>query len=317
MTPAEVTAQVEALTPELLAERTAVLHLSNSRPMFKRPLKKGSKKVVLADNGAVDPETLTISKDLLDREVLAKIDSAQRRIRQRLLGLSSPCAMMADAMYVINLQYVEAADAAVEAYIVERAGLVEELRDGYDAAKAKAKRRLGVLYNEADYPEPEALAEAFAVRSQWLTLNVPNALKRVNEAIYDREQARVRRDVAAAGERIVGALAQEVSGLVEHLMTVLEEDKDGKPKVFRNTSVTKLQKALAMLSVRDVTGNPDLAAAAAMANDLLSDVKPGSLRTEAMAREMVRDGLATVKARLSEMVTTAPARRLRDDDAAV
>jgi hypothetical protein len=139
----------------------------------------------------------------------------------------------------------------------------------------------------------------------------------VNEAIYDREQARVRRDVAAAGERIVGALAQEVSGLVAHLEDVLSEDKDGKPKVFRDTAVTKLQKALAMLSVRDVTGNPDLAAAAAMANDLLSGVKPGSLRTEAMAREMVRDGLATVKARLSEMVTTAPTRRLRDDDAAV
>ena len=114
-----------------------------------------------------------------------------------------------------------------------------ELSSQYDQIKSEAQRRLGTLYNQADYPT--TLDGLFDLEVSYPTIEPPNYLMALHHDVYQQEQARVREWFESAVELAEQAFATELQRLTAHLAERLTGLQDGQPKVFRDSAVENLR----------------------------------------------------------------------------
>lgn len=287
-----------------LASSTIVMVLERRKPSFRRKL-AATDVVGDDDTEQGDRQLLHVSQDLLDRKLLKEIRREDGAVRRYLEGRAVSCSMLARGNWLLPLALTEEVDTEVDAYIERRTELVRILADEkYVEAKVEAKQRRGRHYKEADYPEASELKAAFAVNKRYNGFNVPAALKGLNDEIYQREVARVQVACQRAEVEIQQALAESAAELVEHLADALKPGEDGKPKVFRNTTVEKLQDFLATVDARNITNDAALAAMTSRARAMLNGVEADTLRKDESARERVQKGIASVGQQLRALAVT-------------
>ncbi|MEI8319772.1 MAG: hypothetical protein WCH79_17680, partial [Planctomycetia bacterium] len=110
-----------------------------------------------------------------------------------------------------------------------------ELSSQYEQIKSEARRRLGSLFNPADYPT--TLDGLFDLEVSYPPIEPPNYLVALNPGVFEAEQARVRERFESAVELAEQAFATELQRLVTHLAERLTGLQDGQPKVFRDSCV--------------------------------------------------------------------------------
>jgi hypothetical protein len=298
-----------------IAQRTAVLFIERRTLGLTRRVRQSE--VIDAEAHKLDLAWLGVSKHLLHRKVLREVNRLDGDMREYLESRSSPCSMLAKGMWLFSLALVKEVSDKVAVWQTERAALGRKLaREGLAAAKQEAERALGDQYREEEYPSAEEVEAAFIVKARWITYNVPAALEQVSEELYQREMARVQQEWGKAGDDILAALGENLATMVERMAERLGEDEDGKPKVFRDSTVQQMVEFLDLFAARAVGGGGNLTALVEQARRLLKGVSPEDLREKGLARDRVRAGFENITAKLAKLdVVPAKQRRVILDEA--
>ncbi len=295
------------LTAEQLAAKTVVLEFRLGSPTWKRGV---STSEVSGDKPGFDESAVHVRKELLDPDVLSALNGMRARMVRVLRANSVRCSMLAGGMWLVPIGRAEAVDKLLSEHLKERGRLVADLLDKYDAHRRAAKKRLGKLYREDDYPTPAEIRKAYSVSRRFLSFNVPAALEGLNKELYQRELARVEAEVAEASSEIRAALREAFAGLVAHLAEKLTPGEDGKARVFKDTTVAKLQDFLATFAARDLTGDTQLSALAKKAQGVLDGLDTGALRTEDDVRGKVLGAMQEIQSKLTDMNVIVRTRKI-------
>jgi hypothetical protein len=182
------------------------------------------------------------------------------------------------------------------------------LEGQYEELKQTARRRLGHLYNEADYPA--SLTGLFALDWDFPSVEPPDYLRQLHPALYQQECQRVRarfdEAVQLAEEAFLGELAQ----LVSHLCERLAGTDDGKPKRFRDSSVTNLTEFFARFRDLNIGSSADLDRLVEQAQQVVRGVQPQSLRDDQALRRQIASELSGVQSVIDGLLVDRPRRNV-------
>jgi len=185
---------------------------------------------------------------------------------------------------------------------------VLELDGHYDELRHAARDRLGSLFNASDYPV--SLAGAFSMTWDFPSVDPPGYLRQVNPELYEQECDRVRSRFAEAIRLAEEAFTAELSELLSHLCERLNGDRDGKPKVFRDTAVSNLTEFFNRFRSLNVGSNAELDRLVEQAQSVLRGVRPKSLRQSDGLRQHVATQLSSVQSVLDGLMVDRPRRNI-------
>jgi hypothetical protein len=172
-----------------------------------------------------------------------------------------------------------------------------------------ARRRLGSLYVEADYPD--SLDGLFAVSWDYPAIEPPSYLVQLSPELYRRERERVAARFEEAVRLAEEAFRVEFARLVSHLAGRLSgADAEGRPLVFRDTAVTNLREFFDRFRSLSVRSDADLDALVAEAQRVVQGLSPQDLRDESGLRRTVATQLARVQSDLEALLVDWPNRSL-------
>ena len=185
---------------------------------------------------------------------------------------------------------------------------VVDLDGHYDELRHAARDRLGSLFNASDYPV--SLAGAFSMSWDFPSVDPPGYLRQVNPELYEQECDRVRSRFAEAIRLAEEAFTAELSELLSHLCERLNGDRDGKPKVFRDTAVSNLTEFFNRFRSLNVGSNAELDRLVEQTQCVLRGVRPNSLRQSDGLRQHITTQLSGVQSVLDGMMVDRPRRNI-------
>ncbi len=196
----------------------------------------------------------------------------------------------------------------LQAELADAAADVDRHRD---ELVSRARRRLGDLFDPADYPP--SLAPLFGLSWDLPAVEPPDYLRRLSPPLYEQECERVRQRFEQAVQLAEQAFAAELASLVEHLRERLTGGENGGPRVFRDSAVEDLTEFFERFRRLSVGRNEELNAVVAEAEGLMRGVEPADLRANtgvSWLQNRVREGLAGVADALDPQLTDVPRRRV-------
>jgi hypothetical protein len=256
-----------------------------------------------------DAPSLSAGKKILDTRhpTFRAVTAVRGQIEAYWRGLSLP--FPEPGVRLLRQDGLDDFDRRMSDYRVELVDAAAELDHRYGELRDAAARRLGSLYNPADYPQ--SLAGLFGVAWDFPALGPPDYLVALSPELYERERQRV----IARFEEAVGlaerAFTEEFARLVEHLAERLTgQDDDGTPKVFRDSAVGNLEEFFARFRALSVRSDAQLEALVAEAQRVVRGVGPQELRDRDGLRRSVAAQLGRVQVELDRMLVERPRRRI-------
>ena len=176
---------------------------------------------------------------------------------------------------------------------------VEQLDERYAGLQAAARRRLGDLYNPADYPG--SLRPLFDMEWDFPSVEPPDYLRHLNPELYEQEARRVAARFDEAVRLAEAAFLEEFSGLVSHLCERLSGSRDGKPKIFRDSAVENLGEFFQRFRELNVGSSEELERLIAQAQQVVRGVEPQQLRDNQRMRRRIATDLSGVQSVLERL----------------
>lgn len=246
------------------------------------------------------PELLSLRKKLLDTK-----GKPYRRVQAALYAAKSVWRKM-------TIPYPEngirlARKVTIPKIIAELVKIKQELADAknelsgwFEAEKAKAKERLGDLFNEADYPI--SIREEFAIDWDLPPIDPPAYLKQMNPDLYAAERKKINQKFEQAASMAEEAYAEVMHKMVQHLSDLLTPSEDGKKKVMQKTSVTHLQEFVENFKTVGLCNNEQLNELVDQMEKLLGGVDVKDLRKDDGLRANIKNGVDAVLKNLQQHV---------------
>lgn len=270
-----------------------------------------------ADAFGADAGFLSAGKKIIDTK--HKAYSAVSKIKSRLAREWHECTLPypEPGLRLIREQDVIVFNDRLEAGRVELLAAVDELQGAYLELKCKAQAKLGTLYNASDYPA--SVIGLFDVAWEFPNVTPPEYLRMLNPKLYEAERQRIvaRFDeaVTLAEQAFMGEFEQLVSHLAERLTGT---NDDGKPKAFKDSTITNLRDFFEKFSHMSIKSNDQLETLVDQAKALVSGIDPSSIRPEAgevtAAQQVLRDHIANNVGKIAEqlngMMINKPRRRV-------
>jgi hypothetical protein len=185
---------------------------------------------------------------------------------------------------------------------------VARLDDHYAELKAAARRRLGRLYNPADYPS--CLEGLFEIEWDFPSVEPAEYLLRISPAIYEQESQRVASRFEEAVQLAEQAFMSEFAKLVSHLTERLNNETGAEQKVFRNSAVTNLTEFFEKFRQLSIGSSDQLDELVTQAQRIVRGVQPQQLRDSEGLRRDLATQLSGVQAGLDQLLVNQPRRRI-------
>lgn len=185
---------------------------------------------------------------------------------------------------------------------------VSNMQLEYETIKEKAREKLGSLYNPADYPP--TLEGVFAISWEYPPIEPPQYLLTFNPQLYAQEQNRVQQRFEDAVALAENAFADELSGLVSHLIERLTDDPDGNKKKFQASTIENFKEFYQNFKRMNVRSNAQLESLITQANSLVAGITPHDLRNDNDLQTSLRNQMGELKTSLDAVIRDAPRRRL-------
>jgi hypothetical protein len=276
----------------------------------------GTKKSLTAEQKAQAAETfdaegpfLSAGKKLLDNKHTAfrAVTAIRTRITEHWRGLTLP--FPEPGVRLIRHGDVEAFDQQMADFKDELDDAVRTLDRHFDELKQAAARRLGSLYNPADYPA--TLVGLFSVSWDYPNIEPPDYLVGLAPELYRQEQERVKARFEEAVQLTEQAFFDAFAKLVNHLTErITGTNEDGTPKVFRDSAVDNLCAFFERFRSLNVRSNEQLDDLVAQAQRAVQGVAAQDLRDSQSLRQEVTTQLARVQTSLDAMLIDRPRRRI-------
>ena len=163
--------------------------------------------------------------------------------------------------------------------------LVDAFLDKYDTLVAAAAFQLGTLFDRKEYLSRAQVALRFRMESSFTPLPTSGDFRLDVESTVQRElieqyERRMEAKLAQANQDSWSRLHEALLRLSDRL--VIEED--GKKRKFHDTMVTGALELCELLTVMNVTHDPELEKARRKVEEVLSGVTPKELRDEHSTR---------------------------------
>jgi len=252
-------------------------------------------------------EWLKGRKHLINPETLNPIRAVVSRARKDMERQALPFPVNS-----LTLIPKEQLDRIEECLAKHRSGYwneVEKFVDQYEQARESARENLGDLFSEADYPRN--IRSRFGFDWQYFTLDVPGKAGILTPEIYEREKAKFRAMMEETRELAMTALRQEFADHVNHIVERLTRSEDGKPKVFKNCMVEKIQGYLEIFDARNLFGDGELADLVGKAKAIIAGVSPESIRENIWLKNSIAEGMGKIKHAIDEAIIDLPRRKVR------
>jgi hypothetical protein len=255
---------------------------------------------------AADARFLTAGKKIIDvrHESFRKLTAIRTRLVSYWRGITLP--YVEPGVRLIKQIDIQAFVHTMEGFRQELAEAESDLNAMYDALKLDARRRLGRLYSEADYPAE--VRGLFNIEWDFPSVEPPAYLQRVSPEVYEQEQQRVARRFEEAVQLAEQAFVGEFARLVSHLSERLSGNDDGQRKVFRDSAVNNLTEFFDRFRHLNLRSSQDLDRLVEEVQGLVRGVTPQTLRGDEDLRRHVAQQMAQVQTRLEGMMVE-PARR--------
>jgi hypothetical protein len=185
---------------------------------------------------------------------------------------------------------------------------VESLEEEYVELKRSARRRLGELFNEQDYPS--SLLGLFDVSWEFPSVEPPQHLRELNPELYEEQCRRVAARFEEAVQLAEQAFTEELASLVSHLTERLSGHDDGKPKVFRDSAIGNLREFFDRFHSLNVRSNDQVEELVRQCQATVGGVQPQNLRDDQSLRRRVATELSGVQSVLDGLLVDRPRRRL-------
>ena len=257
---------------------------------------------------SADARFLTAGKKLVDirHQAFRRLTSIRTRLLNYWRGLTLPYTE--PGVRLIRQSDIEPFVHTMEGFRDELTTAEADLNAVYEEVKEDARRRLGRLYNPADYP-PEVRG-LFRVDWDFPSVEPPSYLMRIAPEVYEEERRRVAARFDEAVRLAEQAFAAEFARLLSHLASCLADGPDGQRQVFRNSAVNNLTAFFSRFSELNVRSSPELDALVRQAQELVQGVTPQRLRDSDDLRQHVASEMARVQTQVEGLITEAPRRRL-------
>ena len=185
---------------------------------------------------------------------------------------------------------------------------VSNLNEHFSELKVAARRRLGRLYNPADYPE--TLVGLFGVTWEYPNCEPPAYLRQLSPELYEEESRRVQARFEECVRLAEEAFTEEFSKLVAHLTERLSGSEDGKPKIFRDSAVQNLTGFFERFRHLNVQSSEQLDQLVEQAQRIVRGVQPQALRDDTSLRQQIGSQLAGVQSQIEGMLVDRPRRSI-------
>lgn len=262
----------------------------------------------VGDTYGADARFLTAGKKIIDvrHEAFRRLTSIRTRVINYWRGLTLP--YVEPGVRLIRQSDIEAFVHTMEGFREELTQAESELNGAYEQMKADARRRLGRLYNPADYPP--AVRGLFAIEWDFPSTEPPSYLMQLNPDVYQQEQDRVARRFEEAVRLAEQAFIGELARLVSHLTERLTTGSDGERKIFRDSAIENLTEFFGRFRELNVRSNAQLDELVEQAQQVVRGVAPQDLRDNDGLRQHVATQLSQVEAKLDGMLVDPPRRRI-------
>ena len=163
--------------------------------------------------------------------------------------------------------------------------LVDAFLDKYDTLVAAAAFQLGTLFDRKEYLSRAQVALRFRMESSFTPLPTSGDFRLDVESTVQRElveqyERRMEAKLAQANQDSWSRLHEALLRLSDRLVV----DEDGKKRKFHDTMVTGALELCELLTVMNVTNDPELEKARRKVEEVLSGVTPKELRDEHSTR---------------------------------
>lgn len=211
---------------------------------------------------------------------------------------------------LIRKSQVEPFASKMTEYKAKLATAAAGLQAAWSELREQAREELGELFDEADYPED--VTSEFALGWDFPNfIQPPEYLKRLHPALYAAEQERIKARFTEAIVLTEQAFIAKFGELVQHLVERLSGDLDGKPKTFKETTVTNLSDFFADFRRLDIGSSGDLQALVTKAERALGGASAAELRDDAVMRARLGEQMGAIAEQLDSMMIDRPKRRIR------
>jgi hypothetical protein len=299
------------VTPETPAQRlrltTAAVRVSFTWLGVRKTLTPEQKSQAAESFGA-EGDYLSAGKKLLDTKHAAykEVTAVRGRVVSYWRGLTLPYPE--PGIRLIRQEQIDVFNQQMTAFRSELQDAVARLDDHYEELKTAARRRLGDLFNPADYPP--ALLGLFDLAWEFPNVQPPDYLMQLNPVIYEQEKSRIAARFEEAVRLAEQAFVSEFAGLVSHLCERLSASTDGEKKIFRDTAVTNLIEFFDRFRQLNIHSSDQLDDLVNQAQDMVRGVEPQTLRANDTLRQHVATQLSSVQAVLDGLLVDRPRRNL-------
>jgi hypothetical protein len=292
---------------ERLRRRAAAVRVSFTWWGVHRTLTAQQKEEV-GDTCGAEARFLTAGKKIIDvrHEAFRRLTSIRSRIVSYWRGLTLP--YVEPGIRLIKQSDIAGFVETLEDNRVELTQAETDLNAVYDAMKTDARRRLGKLYNSADYPP--VIRGLFTVEWDFPSVEPPDYLMRLNPDVYRQEQERVAQRFEEAVRLAEQAFATEFARLLSHLTERLGNETGGERRVFRDSVVTNLGEFFDRFRKLNVSSSPQLDRLVEEAQQLVRGITPQQLRNNDNFRQHIAIEVSALEMRLAPMIVDRPRRQI-------
>lgn len=284
---------------EKALQRAVVLSVSFGKPGVRRKV----------DNSEVeidaDKSLIHVSKEILSCEeykAVGKLDALlTKTLREKCLPANK---FFRRGFHLVSPEMLSEVDQTVMDFKAKRTVSKDAFLKIYPVLVEQDKSRLRGTYDATDYPPIEEVNRAFYLRSRYLTLTTPDNLRGASAEIFARQEQENAQFWAEAREEVRSTLRAAMSEFVNHLLDKLTGAGGEKPKIFRDTAVTKLTGFLDTFEKRNIGDDGDMLVLVQKARQLMAGVDPQTLRENGTVRETIMGGFEEIKGQLDELMTT-------------
>lgn len=300
--------QVSVLTPaQRLRTTTAGVRVSIKWLGVRKTLTPAQKSEA-AETFDAQSDFLSARKKLLDTKHAAYkgVTAVRGKVIAYWKSLTLP--FPEPGLRLIKQSQIEPFDQQMREFRSDLHDAVSKLEEHYAELQDAARRRLGRLFDSADYPA--SLEGLFEIDWDYPNVEAPSYLMQLNPALFEAERARVAarfdQAVALAEETFVSELAK----LVSHLTERLSGTADGEKKVFRDSAISNLTEFFQRFKDLNIRSCQELDAVVEQAQQVIKGIEPQTLRDNASLRQHVATQMAGVASVLDGMMIDRPRRTI-------
>jgi hypothetical protein len=141
-------------------------------------------------------------------------------------------------------------------------------------------------------------------------LDVPNGnTGLISPEIYEREKEKFVRTMEEARELAVQSLRVEFAGMVERITDRFSNGPDGKPKVFKNSTVKNFYQFFETFKEWNIFRDAELAELVERAKEILGGETAEDIRSNDHVKERIRSDMEQVESAMAE-VLVRPRRKI-------